>query len=106
MQRSLRLQRDEFLADASLHGDAFCTTYAAAADQWLADLVDRATSGDTKHVALVAVGGYGRGELCPYSDLDLVLVHSGRSDIAAIADRIWYPIWDEGVSLDHSVRRP
>ena len=106
MQRSLRLQRDELLADASLHGDAFCTTYAAAADQWLADLVDRATSGDTKHVALVAVGGYGRGELCPYSDLDLVLIHSGRSDIAAIADRIWYPIWDEGVSLDHSVRRP
>jgi [protein-PII] uridylyltransferase len=55
-------------------------------------------------VALVAVGGYGRRELCPGSDLDLVLVHRGRKDIAAVADRVWYPIWDEGVKLDHSVR--
>ena len=55
-------------------------------------------------MALVAVGGYGRRELCPGSDLDLVLVHRGRRDIAAIADRVWYPIWDAGVKLDHSVR--
>ncbi|MBV8960061.1 MAG: [protein-PII] uridylyltransferase, partial [Actinobacteria bacterium] len=48
--------------------------------------------------------GYGRRELCPGSDLDLVLVHAGRRDIAEVADRIWYPIWDSGVRLDHSVR--
>jgi [protein-PII] uridylyltransferase len=54
----------------------------------------------------VAVGGYGRGSLCPYSDLDVVLVHSGHRDIRAVADAIWYPVWDEGVHLDHSVRRP
>ena len=52
MQRSLRLQRDELLADAALHGNAFCTTYASVADQWLADLVDRATDGDTKHLEI------------------------------------------------------
>jgi [protein-PII] uridylyltransferase len=44
--------------------------------------------------------------LCPYSDLDVVLVHSGHRDIRAVADGIWYPVWDEGVHLDHSVRRP
>jgi len=55
-------------------------------------------------VALVAVGGYGRRELCPYSDLDVVLVHRGRRDIAEVADRVWYPVWDAGVALDHSVR--
>jgi [protein-PII] uridylyltransferase len=55
-------------------------------------------------VALVAVGSLGRGELAPGSDLDLVLLHSGRDDVARIADRIWYPIWDSGVGLDHSVR--
>ena len=60
----------------------------------------------TRHLALVAVGGYGRSSLCPYSDLDVVLVHNGHRDIAKVADAIWYPVWDEGVHLDHSVRRP
>ena len=46
----------------------------------------------------------GRRELRPGSDLDLVLLHNGRDDVARIADRIWYPIWDSGVGLDHSVR--
>ncbi|MFE4023367.1 [protein-PII] uridylyltransferase, partial [Streptomyces sp. NPDC059101] len=59
--------------------------------------------------ALVAVGGYGRGELSPRSDLDLVLLHDGRAataDLAALADRLWYPVWDLGLDLDHSVRTP
>lgn len=60
--------------------------------------------GATAGVALVAVGSLGRGELAPGSDLDLVLLHNGRDDVARIADRIWYPIWDSGIGLDHSVR--
>jgi [protein-PII] uridylyltransferase len=55
-------------------------------------------------VALVAVGGYGRKELLPGSDLDVLLLHDGRDDIAAIADRVWYPVWDSGARLDHAVR--
>jgi len=55
-------------------------------------------------VALVAVGGYGRKELLPGSDLDVLLLHDGRDGIAKIADRIWYPVWDSGAHLDHAVR--
>ncbi|MDL4818841.1 [protein-PII] uridylyltransferase [Actinomadura opuntiae] len=55
-------------------------------------------------VALAAVGSHGRRELTPGGDLDLVLLHRGRADIAEIADRLWYPIWDSGLRLDHSVR--
>ena len=33
-------------------------------------------------------------------------VHRGHRDIKAVADAIWYPVWDEGVHLDHSVRSP
>jgi len=55
-------------------------------------------------VALVAVGGYGRKELLPGSDLDVLLLHDGRDGIARIADRIWYPVWDSGARLDHAVR--
>jgi [protein-PII] uridylyltransferase len=55
-------------------------------------------------VALVAVGGYGRGELAPYSDLDVVLVIDDDIDAAEWAAKLWYPLWDSGVPLDHSVR--
>ncbi len=71
----------------------------AQADRWLAELL-----GAEPGVALVAVGGYGRRELLPRSDLDVVLLHGGRDNIAGIADRIWYPVWDSGVELDHAVR--
>jgi [protein-PII] uridylyltransferase len=68
-------------------------------DRWLAGLL-----GAEPGVALVAVGGYGRRELLPRSDLDVLLLHDGRNGIAAIADRIWYPVWDSGAELDHAVR--
>ena len=56
-------------------------------------------------MALVAVGGYGRRQLCPGSDLDVVLLHSSSGHkVAPVAERIWYPVWDAGVGLDHSVR--
>src|SRR5664280_1489323 len=103
---SLRARRQTLIERTDLRGDAFCRAYADAADEWLTDLFDEAAGGDTRGMALVAVGGYGRGELCPFSDLDVVLLHRGRRDISATADRIWYPVWDEGISLDHSVRRP
>jgi [protein-PII] uridylyltransferase len=103
---SLRAARQELLEQTDLHGDDFCHALAHAADVWLAGLLDHATGGDTHGLALVAVGGYGRGELCPGSDLDVVLVHDRRRDVSAVADAVWYPVWDEGVRLDHSVRRP
>jgi [protein-PII] uridylyltransferase len=72
---------------------------SADADRWLAGLL-----GAEPGVALVAVGGYGRRELLPGSDLDVLLVHDEVDGIAAIADRIWYPVWDSGAHLDHAVR--
>jgi [protein-PII] uridylyltransferase len=103
---SLRARRQSLIDRPDLRGDDFCLAYARAADEWLTGLFDGATDGDSRGLALVAVGGYGRAELCPYSDLDVILIHKGRRNIAATADRIWYPVWDEGISLDHSVRKP
>ena len=71
----------------------------AQVDRWLTELL-----GAEPGVALVAVGGYGRRELLPRSDLDVVLLHDGGDGIAGIADRIWYPVWDSGAELDHAVR--
>ncbi len=69
-------------------------------DGWLGGLLGEPGPG----VALVAVGGLGRRELAPGSDLDLVLVHDASHPVGAIADALWYPIWDTGIGLDHSVR--
>ncbi len=55
-------------------------------------------------MALVAVGGFGRGELAPFSDLDVVLVHDDDVDPGEVASGVWYPLWDSGTALDHSVR--
>ncbi|GGU98620.1 bifunctional uridylyltransferase/uridylyl-removing enzyme [Streptomyces spectabilis] len=84
---------------------------AELTDGWLSGLfaAGAADLGAPRGAALVAVGGYGRGELSPRSDLDLLLLHDGSAGpgaLAALADRIWYPVWDLGLSLDHSVRTP
>lgn len=102
----MRSHRQTLIDRPELQGDAFCHAYSERADEWLTELFEEATDGDHRGIALVAVGGYGRRALCPFSDLDVVLLHRGRRDISSTADKIWYPVWDQGIALDHSVRRP
>lgn len=52
----------------------------------------------------MAVGGYGRGELAPYSDLDVLLVAEEGVEVRRVAEQVWYPLWDSGSRLDHAVR--
>jgi [protein-PII] uridylyltransferase len=96
------LDRDALLADTSRTGADWCRAYTGLMDDWLAALFEG--SGATSGVALCAVGGYGRAELAPQSDIDVVLLHDGSPEIGTIAERLWYPIWDEGLKLGHAVR--
>ncbi len=81
------------------------TGRTAAADRLCAEALASVLAGsDESGIALVAVGGYGRRELAPYSDLDVVLVHDDDVDVAGVASDVWYPLWDAAASLDHSVR--
>ncbi|MHB1514134.1 MAG: [protein-PII] uridylyltransferase [Acidiferrobacteraceae bacterium] len=58
-------------------------------------------------MALVAVGGYGRGELHPHSDVDLMLLYEGRAaSIKDFSTAYLALLWDTGLSLGHSVRTP
>jgi len=101
------LLRSELINDETLRGRAFCSAYGAAVESWLADLFDEAAGGGSGQVAglaLLAVGGQGRSELCPQSDLDLLLVFDKGADPEPIANGIWYPVWDAGVKLGHAVR--
>lgn len=82
-------------------GPARRQALTALTDDWLATLFESA-GGEKYQAALIGVGGYGRRELAPGSDLDLLLIHDG--DIGGLPEAIWYPVWDAKLSLDHSVR--
>src|SRR3954468_6619814 len=102
---SLSAARARLLARTDLVGEPLRAELAALFDGWLRRLLPPVPG-----VALVAVGSLGRGEPTPYGDLDLVLLHDDTvidaAGTAAVADALWYPIWDAGVGLDHSVRTP
>ncbi len=93
---------------SAIRGMEACRALSRATDEWLSQLFDDATEAEKKKndIALIAVGGYGRQELAPYSDIDVVLVHDSVKNISDIASKLWYPIWDAGLKLGHSVRTP
>lgn len=65
------------------------------------------TSQDTRSdCAVVALGGYGRGELAPYSDLDLLFLHSNHHALQArsLVEQILRLLWDAGLTIGHSLR--
>ncbi|OBH34908.1 [protein-PII] uridylyltransferase [Mycobacterium sp. E342] len=75
-------------------------------ESWLVATAGEIGITDDSGFAIVGVGGLGRRELLPYSDLDLMLLHDNKSDdvLQRVADGLWYPLWDANVRLDHSVR--
>ena len=91
---------------AGHHGRWSASRRAGSVDTCLVELFD--SSAPPGGVALVALGGYGRGLLSPRSDIDLLLLHDGRRDaeVAALAERLLYPLWDCGLTLGHAVRTP
>ncbi|MFI2379270.1 [protein-PII] uridylyltransferase [Streptomyces sp. NPDC018964] len=99
--------RLHLLTEEARSGPPRRAALADLTDDWLGGLFAAGAQG-ARGVSLVAVGGYGRAELSPRSDLDLLLLHDGGDPeaVAALADRLWYPVWDLGLALDHSVRTP
>ncbi|WP_447970579.1 [protein-PII] uridylyltransferase [Nitrospira sp. M1] len=67
----------------------------------------QAAAADVQRCCLVAVGGYGRRELAPYSDIDVMLLSEAASDSQAVSDLskgLFHHLWDLGFQVGHSVR--
>ena len=92
-------------------GRRACALLAHAYDEivvalWRAAVTEQGPAG--AELALVATGGWGREEMCPYSDIDFILLAPPMAvDVARrVADRLLYPMWDAGIRVGHAVRTP
>ena len=100
-------------------GVEICGARAAILDALLRHLWDAAKASLSEQarkefppLALVALGGYGRAELNPHSDIDIMFLHSRQvaagirplPHLSRMIDGLLYPLWDLGLKLGHSVR--
>jgi len=99
-------------------GLVICHARAAILDLLLKHLWEAARNSlseqarkEFSEVALVAIGGYGRAELNPHSDIDFMFLHSGQVAaskplpyLSKMIDGVLYPLWDLGLKVGHSVR--
>lgn len=103
----LAAARRDLLSDgAGLHAAELRHAWLDLHVTWLTAKASEIGITDASGFAIVGIGGLGRHELLPYSDLDLMLLHDNKSDdeLQRVADKLWYPLWDANVRLDHSVR--
>lgn len=76
-------------------------------DEYIVDSYKQTTvQGGDERIALVALGGYGRRELFPFSDIDLMILYHPRlkKHIIGVTDAVLYPLWDTGMEVGHGVR--
>jgi [protein-PII] uridylyltransferase len=103
----LAAARRQLLSEgAALHAAELRHAWLDLHESWLTATADEIGITDGSGFAIVGIGGLGRHELLPYSDLDLMLLHDDKpADVLqGVADKLWYPLWDANVRLDHSVR--
>src|SRR5256885_4240019 len=117
----LESHRLKMLHRAGAGGRETCRARAAVMDvllRYILDTVKRDMEAASKtsppRFALVAIGGYGRGELNPQSDIDIMFLHDGDTVFTArgkphpflssLTDGLLYTLWDVGLKVGHSVR--
>ncbi len=108
--------RLKLLHRAGADGKKICEGRAAILDAllkhfWETSLAQISSAKDSPPIALVAIGGFGRAELNPHSDIDFMFLHEGQVSggkplphLAKLIDGVLYPLWDIGLKVGYSVR--
>ena len=104
---SLKTRRDilEILWRQGLSGRQLLSEHTQLIDAHLKKIFTSCPA-TSKGMALIAIGGYGREELFPLSDIDLLLLHAKdvEDQLSPVAEAVFYPLWDAGLEVGHSVR--
>jgi [protein-PII] uridylyltransferase len=104
--RAERKALEERWAKGSV-GDDLLKDHCRMVDEYIVNSYKRTEipEYDTR-IALVALGGFGRRELFPFSDVDLMILYHPKvkKQIAQITDTVLYPLWDTGLEIGHGVR--
>ena len=108
MKGELRAKREalENLWRQGLSGHSLLEKHTRLLDDSLAHDFNGCPS--ARDMSLVALGGYGRSELFPFSDIDLMLLHKSSDEklLNDVAEAVFYPLWDAGLEVGHGVRTP
>ncbi|PQA88607.1 [protein-PII] uridylyltransferase [Hyphococcus luteus] len=91
-----------------VRGDRIAARLAKGVDDIVRTLFALSKEGVGKDIAVCAVGGYGRSELAPYSDIDLLFLHRPQVEktLRDTLNRLLYPLWDSGVKLGYGAHTP
>src|SRR4051812_13326921 len=114
----LENHRLQMLHHAGSSGRELCNGRAVMLDVLLRHILESAQEkvlsefGKLPKFALVAIGGYGRAELNPFSDIDIMILHDtemvsgskAKSQLSALNEKLLYTLWDLGMKVGHSVR--
>ncbi len=107
----LKKLKEEYFKKPS--GRRFAKRHSDIVDAIITDLYNKALdnhgrkiSTDLKDIAIIALGSYGRRELCPFSDIDLMVLHNlkDKALITQVSEKIFYPLWDLGLQVGHGTR--
>ena len=96
-------QRDAVFATAERRTDPLSVlhAYSRRIDELISALFHEHLSDG--HACLIALGGYGRRELCPFSDIDIMVLHDANQDMEQIAAAV-RKFWDTGLTMGCVVR--
>jgi [protein-PII] uridylyltransferase len=99
--------------EQGIPGGEFCLSHSILMDTVIRRLFKRAVDGQglqasSLEFSLVAVGGYGREELSPFSDIDLLLLHlpTKGKDLEEWVRTVLHPLWDWGLTVGYTVQTP
>jgi [protein-PII] uridylyltransferase len=106
---SLLGARDRFRTEVreARGGAAAAHAFSAEVDTLLVRIHDEAGDHTETPVALVAIGGYGRRQLCLHSDIDLLILFGGAIGAAEerLVKALLHPLWDLGLDVGHQIRQ-
>ncbi len=94
------------LWERGLSGADLLQQHSSLIDKFIGEKFYSTFQGSPSGLCLVALGGYGRKELFPYSDIDLLLLYHEKQAqfIERVTESVFYPLWDAGLDVGHGVR--